>query len=106
MAILCEKIVGKRYVYKLLIKFELNIQKSRKVPFRDPSRWRFDSANNPVCKQLIGCFGVACYEFDHVIPYSKGISDKFLGFPCSLNFSKEVKQSQQIVKYYRQKRIV
>ena len=39
---------------------------------RDPDRWRLDAYGNPVNKFFKGCFGVFCYEFDHIQPFSKG----------------------------------
>ena len=39
---------------------------------RDPKRWRYDAAGNPVLNQLRGCFGPLCHEYDHIVPYSKG----------------------------------
>jgi hypothetical protein len=43
-----------------------------KVPGRDPGRWRLDPAGTPVCKQLRGCLGCLCHEYDHIVPFSKG----------------------------------
>lgn len=42
------------------------------VPGRHPDRWRIDVLGNIVCKRLIGCPGAVCYEFDHVVPFSRG----------------------------------
>ncbi|XP_059643420.1 uncharacterized protein LOC132285269 [Cornus florida] len=42
------------------------------VPGRHPERWRFDAAGNIVCKRLCNCLGCLCFEYDHIIPYSKG----------------------------------
>ncbi|XP_074565885.1 uncharacterized protein LOC141822341 [Curcuma longa] len=42
------------------------------VPGRHPDRWRKDSAGNVVCKRFWNCHGCLCYEFDHIIPFSKG----------------------------------
>ena len=39
---------------------------------RDPDRWRLDAFGNPVNNLLKGCFGVFCYEYDHIVPFSKG----------------------------------
>ena len=46
-----------------------------RAPFmygRDPDRWRLDAYGNPVNKFMKGCFGVFCYEYDHIVPFSKG----------------------------------
>ncbi|CAI9112028.1 OLC1v1012397C1 [Oldenlandia corymbosa var. corymbosa] len=42
------------------------------VPGRHPERWRKDIAGNIVCKRFFNCSGCLCYEYDHVIPFSKG----------------------------------
>lgn len=42
------------------------------VDNRDPDRWRLDAAGNIVCRGLSGCSGIACHEYDHIIPYSRG----------------------------------
>ncbi|KAK8959026.1 hypothetical protein KSP40_PGU018921 [Platanthera guangdongensis] len=42
------------------------------VPGRHPDRWRYDSAGNVVCKRFVNCQGCLCFEYDHIIPYSKG----------------------------------
>lgn len=39
---------------------------------RDPERWRLDAVGNPVLKPLKSCDGPLCYQFDHIIPHSKG----------------------------------
>lgn len=46
--------------------------KSKRVPGRDGSRWRYDAVGNPVMKQLRGCGGIFCHEYDHIYPFSKG----------------------------------
>ncbi|KAL3830647.1 hypothetical protein ACJIZ3_019449 [Penstemon smallii] len=46
--------------------------KAKKVPGRDPERWRIDAAGNLVCKRLHTCEGCLCFEYDHIIPFSKG----------------------------------
>lgn len=46
--------------------------KSPIVPNRDPSRWRYDAVGNAVMKQLRGCGGIFCHEYDHIYPFSKG----------------------------------
>lgn len=46
--------------------------KAEQVPGRDPERWRIDAAGNIVCKRLHSCNGCLCYEYDHIIPFSKG----------------------------------
>ncbi|XP_011075302.1 photosystem II stability/assembly factor HCF136, chloroplastic isoform X2 [Sesamum indicum] len=47
-------------------------EKAEVVPGRDPERWRIDAAGNIVCKGLHTCNGCLCYEYDHIIPFSKG----------------------------------
>ncbi|KAL1810224.1 hypothetical protein DCAR_0729900 [Daucus carota subsp. sativus] len=42
------------------------------VPGRHPERWRQDAAGNIVCKRFGSCQGCLCFEYDHIIPYSKG----------------------------------
>ncbi|KAJ4960234.1 hypothetical protein NE237_020144 [Protea cynaroides] len=42
------------------------------VPGRHPDRWRKDAAGNVVCKRFCNCHGCLCFEYDHIIPYSKG----------------------------------
>lgn len=42
------------------------------VPGRHPERWRKDAAGNIVCKRFANCHGCLCFEYDHIIPYSKG----------------------------------
>ncbi|XP_057952129.1 uncharacterized protein LOC131146510 isoform X2 [Malania oleifera] len=42
------------------------------VPGRHPERWRRDAAGNIVCKRFCNCQGCLCFEYDHIIPYSKG----------------------------------
>ncbi|PKU70982.1 uncharacterized protein LOC110115589 [Dendrobium catenatum] len=42
------------------------------VPGRHPERWRRDPAGNVVCKRFYNCQGCLCFEYDHIIPYSKG----------------------------------
>ncbi|XP_042483608.1 uncharacterized protein LOC122063979 [Macadamia integrifolia] len=46
--------------------------KSDVVPGRHPDRWRKDAAGNIVCKRFCNCHGCLCFEYDHIIPYSKG----------------------------------
>ena len=46
--------------------------KATELPGRDPNRWRLDAAGNPVCKQLRGCLGCLCHEYDHIVPFSRG----------------------------------
>ncbi|CAI5485856.1 unnamed protein product, partial [Closterium sp. Naga37s-1] len=46
--------------------------KAETVPGRDPDRWRRDAAGNVVFRQLVACKGCLCYDYDHVVPYSKG----------------------------------
>ncbi|EEF47819.1 uncharacterized protein LOC8263386 [Ricinus communis] len=42
------------------------------VPGRHPERWRKDAAGNIVCKRLGNCQGCLCFQYDHIIPFSKG----------------------------------
>ncbi|GFQ08310.1 hypothetical protein PHJA_002975000 [Phtheirospermum japonicum] len=42
------------------------------VPGRHPERWRKDAAGNIVCKRFCNCQGCLCFEYDHIVPYSKG----------------------------------
>ncbi|KMZ61429.1 HNH endonuclease domain-containing protein [Zostera marina] len=42
------------------------------VPGRHPERWRKDVAGNIVCKRFWGCLGCLCFQYDHIIPFSKG----------------------------------
>ena len=46
-------------------------EKAEIVPGRDPARWRKDAAGNTVFRKLTGCEGCLCYEYDHIVPYSK-----------------------------------
>ncbi|CAL9094425.1 unnamed protein product [Musa acuminata var. zebrina] len=47
-------------------------KKAEVVPGRHPERWRKDAAGNVVCKRFWHCQGCLCYEYDHIIPFSKG----------------------------------
>ena len=42
------------------------------VPGRSPDRWRLDACGNMVCAKLSGCEGCLCFEYDHIVPFSKG----------------------------------
>ncbi|KAK4252488.1 hypothetical protein QN277_014481 [Acacia crassicarpa] len=42
------------------------------VPGRHPDRWRKDAAGNIVCKRFCNCQGCLCFEYDHILPFSKG----------------------------------
>ncbi|XVF50063.1 hypothetical protein PTKIN_Ptkin04bG0064400 [Pterospermum kingtungense] len=42
------------------------------VPGRHPERWRKDAAGNIVCKRFCNCQGCLCFEYDHIVPFSKG----------------------------------
>ncbi|KAM7480060.1 hypothetical protein LguiA_028273 [Lonicera macranthoides] len=42
------------------------------VAGRHPERWRKDAAGNVVCKRFANCQGCLCFEYDHIIPFSKG----------------------------------
>ncbi|OVA08820.1 HNH endonuclease [Macleaya cordata] len=46
--------------------------KAEVVPGRHPERWRKDAAGNIVCKRFCNCQGCLCFEYDHIIPFSKG----------------------------------
>lgn len=39
---------------------------------RHPERWRLDAAGNIVCRRFWSCHGCLCYEYDHIVPFSKG----------------------------------
>ncbi|XWS60492.1 hypothetical protein CRYUN_Cryun07bG0040700 [Craigia yunnanensis] len=41
------------------------------VPGRHPERWRKDAAGNIVCKRFCNCQGCLCFEYDHIVPFSK-----------------------------------
>ncbi|XP_078430256.1 HNH endonuclease domain-containing protein [Wolffia australiana] len=47
-------------------------EKAEVVSGRHPKRWRKDAAGNIVCKRLWNCHGCLCYEYDHILPFSKG----------------------------------
>ncbi|XP_049935254.1 uncharacterized protein LOC116258297 isoform X2 [Nymphaea colorata] len=47
-------------------------EKAEKVRGRDPERWRRDPLGNLVFRKLVGCPGCVCYDFDHILPFSKG----------------------------------
>lgn len=51
---------------------ELCWNKASLIPKRDKNRWRYDPLGNPVMKQLRGCMGSLCHEYDHILPHSKG----------------------------------
>ncbi|KAG0549087.1 hypothetical protein BDA96_01G224800 [Sorghum bicolor] len=38
---------------------------------RHPERWRLDAVGNVVCRRFWGCHGCLCYEYDHIVPFSK-----------------------------------
>ncbi|XP_061346623.1 uncharacterized protein LOC133292244 isoform X2 [Gastrolobium bilobum] len=82
------------------------------VPDRHPERWRKDAAGNIVCKRFFNCLGCLCYEYDHIVPFSKGgestadncqilqsrvnrlksdkyqiDSDRLKGYSCDINFT-------------------
>eukprot|EP00250_Pteridium_aquilinum_P014611 c22093_g1_i2 orf=662-973(-) len=50
---------------------ELCWQRAEIVKGRDPSRWRRDPVGNLVFRKLVGCSGCLCYDYDHIVPYSK-----------------------------------
>ncbi|MQM15416.1 hypothetical protein Taro_048361 [Colocasia esculenta] len=45
--------------------------KAEKVNGRHPERWRRDAFGNVVFRKLVGCPGCNCYDYDHIVPYSK-----------------------------------
>ncbi|CAI5473074.1 unnamed protein product [Closterium sp. Yama58-4] len=47
-------------------------EKADVVPGRHPDRWRVDAAGNTVGRRFNACQGCLCYEFDHIVPFSKG----------------------------------
>lgn len=54
------------------------------VPGRHPERWRKDVAGNVVCKRFFNCSGCLCFEYDHIVPFSKGTLLLSLVFACVL----------------------
>lgn len=64
------------------------------VPGRHPDRWRKDAAGNVVCKRFCNCQGCLCFEYDHIVPYSKGntisISAAFSRRMVSNSYSRNV----------------
>ncbi|KAI5063762.1 hypothetical protein GOP47_0022309, partial [Adiantum capillus-veneris] len=58
---------------------ELCWQKAETVKGRDPARWRRDPVGNLVFRKLVGCSGCLCYDFDHVVPYSKAAANRAKG---------------------------
>ncbi|KAL6622986.1 hypothetical protein ACP70R_032865 [Stipagrostis hirtigluma subsp. patula] len=48
-------------------------RKAAVVMGRHPERWRQDAAGNVVCRRFWSCHGCLCYEYDHIVPYSKGL---------------------------------
>ena len=61
--LLRKKYVGLEFI--LIIKASIIIG-------RDPDRWRLDALGNPVLKPLKTCDGPVCYQYDHIVPHSKG----------------------------------
>lgn len=47
--------------------------KADTVPGRHPDRWRKDAVGNIVCKRFCNCSGCLCFEYDHIVPFSKGM---------------------------------
>ncbi|EXC11008.1 hypothetical protein L484_015228 [Morus notabilis] len=45
---------------------------AKTVPGRHPERWRKDAAGNVVCRRFGNCQGCLCFEYDHIVPFSKG----------------------------------
>lgn len=61
--------------------------KAPPVPGRDPARWRYDAAGNVVVRRLLHCEGCLCYDFDHIVPYSKGgLTERTLSSPYQRSF--------------------
>ncbi|KAL0911987.1 hypothetical protein M5K25_017927 [Dendrobium thyrsiflorum] len=56
-------------------------EKAEKVKGRDPDRWRRDPLGNIIFRKLVGCPGCLCHDYDHILPYSKGVSSQY---PVSL----------------------
>ncbi|KAF8399542.1 hypothetical protein HHK36_015409 [Tetracentron sinense] len=50
--------------------------KAEIVAGRHPERWRKDAAGNIVCKRFCNCQGCLCFEYDHILPFSKGGESK------------------------------
>ena len=48
-------------------------RKAAVVAGRHPERWRQDAAGNVVCRRFWSCHGCLCYEYDHIVPFSKGL---------------------------------
>lgn len=46
--------------------------KADDFPGRDPKRWKIDPNGNPVLNALEECQGALCYEYEHIVPFSKG----------------------------------
>lgn len=57
--------------------------KAEVVPGRHPDRWRKDAAGNIVCKRFCNCQGCLCFEYDHIVPFSKGSSPLLVPPPLS-----------------------
>nr|CAB3496947.1 unnamed protein product [Digitaria exilis] len=57
-------------------------EKAERVTGRDPERWRRDALGNIVFRKLVGCPGCLCHDYDHIVPYSKRITDlvKLIGW--------------------------
>nr|XP_010315555.1 uncharacterized protein LOC101259493 isoform X2 [Solanum lycopersicum] len=65
--------------------------KAEKVPGRDPERWRKDVAGNIIGKRFHSCQGCLCFEYDHIVPFSKGgdsVSDNCQILQTRVNRSK------------------
>nr|CAB3448993.1 unnamed protein product [Digitaria exilis] len=48
-------------------------RKAAVVAGRHPERWRQDAVGNVVCRRFWSCHGCLCYEYDHIVPFSKGL---------------------------------
>lgn len=46
--------------------------KAETVPGRHPDRWRQDAAGNILFKRFHNCQGCLCFQYDHIVPFSKG----------------------------------
>jgi hypothetical protein len=47
-------------------------RKAAVVAVRHPERWRRGAAGNVVRRRFWSCHGCLCYEYDHIVPFSKG----------------------------------
>ncbi|OEL24324.1 hypothetical protein BAE44_0014657 [Dichanthelium oligosanthes] len=56
-------------------------RKAAVVAGRHPDRWRQDAVGNVVCRRFWSCQGCLCYEYDHIVPFSKGLRSQPPTFP-------------------------